>query len=467
MHRLRKIGIIGGGFSGTLTAVHLIEKTVKPIEIFIINKKSTVTKGVAYTTYSEKHLLNVVAVKMSAFTHQPTHFLDWVMKQPEFKNEEREIIATSFLPRNTYSNYLTEIWNHAIVTAQDKKVKIVLIDNYAIDLEVFSTSVKILLDNNDSINVDDCIIATGNQLPRNPSIKNNSFYQHPNYFQNPWTEAAVKNPDNAIAILLIGNGLTMVDTVLGLLEQGYKGIIYSISPNGFNILPHRNFNFHYEKILEDIEVQRISLLDLVKLTNKHIKSLKKHGITAEPVIDALRPHVQRIWENLNPQERTVFMTRLRHLWGVARHRIPLTINDQIQQLRIEGQLQIKSGKIIDINTVENRIKVNYFDKKERKEKAILVGRIINCTGPETDIEKLSTPLLKNCLIKGIIKQDSLKLGINANTQTYQIIDNQGNTHENMYTIGSNLKGMLWESTAVNELRFQSEKLAEVIVSKII
>ena len=50
MHHLRKIGIIGGGFSGTLTAVHLIEKTVKPIEIFIINKKSTVTKGVAYTT---------------------------------------------------------------------------------------------------------------------------------------------------------------------------------------------------------------------------------------------------------------------------------------------------------------------------------------------------------------------------------------------------------------------------------
>lgn len=467
MHRLKKIGIIGGGFSGTLTAVHLIEKTVKPIEIFIINKKSTVTKGVAYTTYSEKHLLNVVAGKMSAYAQQPTHFLDWVMKQPEYKNEDREIIATSFLPRNTYSNYLTEIWNHAIVTAQDKKVKIVLIDNYAIDLEVFSTSVKILLDNNDSINVDDCIIATGNQLPRNPSIKNNSFYQHPKYFQNPWTEAAVKNPDNAIAILLIGNGLTMVDTVLGLLEQGYKGIIYSISPNGFNILPHRDFKFHYEKILEDIEAQKISLLDLVKLTNKHIKSLKKHGITAEPVIDALRPHVQRIWENLNPHERTVFLSRLRHLWGVARHRIPLTINDEIQQLRIEGQLQIKSGKIIDIKTVENKIKVNYFDKKERKEKEILVGRIINCTGPETDIEKLSTPLLKNCLIKGIIKQDSLKLGINANTKTYQIIDHQGNTHENMYTIGSNLKGMLWESTAVNELRFQSEKLAEVIVSKII
>ena len=465
MHRLRKIGIIGGGFSGTLTAVHLIEKTVKPIEIFIINKKSTVTKGVAYTTYSEKHLLNVVALKMSAFTHQPTHFLDWAMKQPEFKNEDREIIATSFLSRNTYSKYLTEIWNRAIVTAREKNVKIELIDNDATDLELSNTKAKILLANNHSLRVDDCIIATGNQLPRNPLIKNNSFFQHPNYFQNPWTAAAVNNPDNRIAILLIGNGLTMVDTVLGLLEQGYKGTIYSISPNGFNVLPHRDFNFHYEKINEDLKVPRISLFELVKLTNKHIKSLKTLGISAEPVIDALRPHVQRIWGNLSPHERAVFMSRLRHLWGVARHRIPLTIHDQIQQLRIEGQLRIKSGKITDFTETENGIKVDYFDKKDLKEKVILVGRIINCTGPETDIEKLSTPFLKNCLLKGIINQDSLKLGINANTETYQTINNQEYTHENIYTIGSNLKGMLWESTAVNELRFQSEKLAEELVNK--
>ena len=159
------------------------------------------------------------------------------------------------------------------------------------------------------------------------------------------------------------------------------------------------------------------------------------------------------------------MSRLRHLWGVARHRIPLTIHDQIQQLRIEGKLRIKSGKITDLTETENGIKVDYFDKKEVKEKVILVGRIINCTGPETDIDKLSTPFLKNCLVKGIINQDNLKLGINADINTYQVLDSQGNKQNNIYTIGSNLKGMLWESTAVNELRFQSEKLAEELVNK--
>jgi len=59
-----------------------------------------------------------------------------------------------------------------------------------------------------------------------------------------------------------------------------------------------------------------------------------------------------------------------------------------------------------------------------------------------------------------LTQDNLKLGIKANTETFQIINSDGKPHTNLYTIGSNLKGELWESTAVNELRGQAEKLAE-------
>ena len=35
-----------------------------------------------------------------------------------------------------------------------------------------------------------------------------------------------------------------------------------------------------------------------------------------------------------------------------------------------------------------------------------------------------------------------------------------------FTIGSNLKGELWESTAVNELRSQAEKIAEKLKSRL-
>lgn len=204
----------------------------------------------------------------------------------------------------------------------------------------------------------------------------------------------------------------------------------------------------------------MTIFELVKLVNKHIKTVREYGVSAEPIIDSLRPQIQKIWKSFSNQEKDLFMSRLRHLWGVARHRIPLHSNDKIQQLRIDGKLHIKSGNIIDIRESNESITVQYFEKKQNELKEINVSRIINCTGPETDLMNLNKSFLKNCLLKGILKQDNLKLGIKADTETFQIINSDGKPHTNLYTIGSNLKGELWESTAVNELREQAEKLAE-------
>ena len=139
----------------------------------------------------------------------------------------------------------------------------------------------------------------------------------------------------------------MVDTILGLQDHKFKGEIYSISPNGFNILPHRHTGLTYQAHLEEIH-DKMSLKELTSVIHKHVKIVRQFGVSAEPIIDALRPHTQRIWRNLTVVEKQFFMSRLRHLFGVARHRIPLHIYDKIQKLRIDGLLHIQSGKIIDI-----------------------------------------------------------------------------------------------------------------------
>lgn len=456
---MKKIGIIGGGFTGTMTAVQLIDKSTEPCEIILINERETLNKGIAYNPYSDKHLLNVIAVKMSAYPDNPDHFLDWIMRRDEFKNKDKTLIANSFLPRQVYGEYLCGIWEGAKKRAELKQIKITTIDSFVVDLDVTESSVSLCLDNNLKLNIHNCVIATGNHLPRNPRIKNMDFYNSPNYFQNPWKVESVKDTNENLPVLIVGNGLTMVDTVLGLLEQGFKGEIYSISPNGFNILPHRHNGLKYSKLVEELH-DDMTIYELVKLVNQHIKTVREYGVSAEPIIDSLRPHTQSIWKSFSDQEKDLFMSRLRHLWGVARHRIPLHSHDKIQQLRIDGKLHINSGKIIDINESNESIIIQYFDKKENEIKEINVSRIINCTGPETDLMSLDKSFLKNCLLKGILTQDKLSLGIKANTESFKIVNSDGKPHPNLFTIGSNLKGELWESTAVNELRGQAEKLAE-------
>jgi uncharacterized NAD(P)/FAD-binding protein YdhS len=154
------------------------------------------------------------------------------------------------------------------------------------------------------------------------------------------------------------------------------------------------------------------------------------------------------------------MSRWRHLWGLARHRIPMHSHDTLQKLKLNNKLIIISGNVKSITELEHCIIVDYIDKKTKTTKSIEVSRIINCSGPETDILKIENSFLKNAVVQQHITQDPLKLGINGNTDTFEVINYKGQPVGHVYTLGSNLKGMLWESTAVNELRTQAENLAQ-------
>jgi uncharacterized NAD(P)/FAD-binding protein YdhS len=461
-----KIAIIGGGFSGTMTGVHLIENVSTPLEIKLINEAEVLNTGIAYNPYSKKALLNVVSSRMSAFAANPDHFLNWLMRQDHFKDKDRLLIANSFLPRYLYGDYLKDIWKNSLKLAEKKKIKVDVICSSVNDLTILNDSIEIELKDKSRLSVDYAILASGNHLPGNPKIQSSFFSSSRNYFQNPWDIRSVSGISSNEPVLIIGNGLTMVDTVIGLLENGFQGKILSISPNGFNILPHRHNGLSYTKLVEEIR-DETSLLELVKLFNKHMKLIREYGLSAEPLIDSLRPLTQTIWKRLTITEKKIFMSRLRHLWGVARHRIPLHIHDKLQQLRIEGRLHIVSGKLIDINETNGTIMATYYDKKEKRAVKLAISRVVNCTGPETDLLKLEDNYLKNALLKGILSQDELKLGINADPDTFQALDSTGHIQSGLYVMGSNLKGLLWESTAVSELRVQAVQIAGEISGKIL
>jgi uncharacterized NAD(P)/FAD-binding protein YdhS len=456
---MKKIGILGAGFTGTMTATQLLRKSGEPIELVVIDELNTGNGGVAFNPYSKIHLLNVIAAKMSAFPDDPDHFLDWVLSQPDYKGKDRTLVANAFLPRALYGKYLNAIWKETIKNASGTH-KIRLIDSLAIDIDVLCDNISLQLKNGEKIDLDYCVIATGNNIPGNPKIRNADFYKSKNYFQNPWQKSSVEVRNNLTKpVLIIGNGLTMVDTVLGLLENDFDKEIYSISPNGFNILPHRHNGVKYTSLVDELP-QNPTLFELVSLIRKHIKSVRQLGISAEPIIDSIRPYTQKIWQNFSTAEKNLFLKRFRHLWGVARHRIPTNIHDKIQQLRIDGKLLIKSGRIIDITESEDGIIVEYYNKKLKVKEKIEVCRVINCTGPESNLENLENTLLSKALSKGTITQDELKLGLRADIESFRVINSNGEVLKNHFVLGSNLKGELWETTAVNELRAQAEKLAE-------
>ncbi len=454
----KRIAIIGAGFSGMMTAVHLIKNRIRG-EIYLFDVNPHLGRGVAYSPYSKKQLLNVVAGKMSAFPDHPNHFVEWVLKQPSHNALDRNMIFNAFLPRDLYGKYLDKIWEAAQQDAVYSGIVIHHIQEKVTQLDYKNNIPFIHTASGFNMKFDACVIATGNQLPGNPSIADDSFYKSKLYFQNPWDIRAVTDLSGD-AVLIIGNGLTMVDTVIGLLEQGFNGKIISLSPNGFNILPHRHNGMVYEQLSKELTGAN-NLKDLVRLVYSHVRLVRTFGLTAEPIIDALRPHAQRLWRQFTLDEKKLFLKKYRHLWGVARHRIPMHIHDKIQRLQIEGKLQILAGKVQDLKDINDGVEV-IFTNKDEQTSHLKVSRVINCTGPESDLDKLEQHFLKTAKEAGILVQDELKLGIQTNVVDFSIINKNGQPQAGLYTLGSNLRGELWESTAVNELRQQAKELASML-----
>jgi uncharacterized NAD(P)/FAD-binding protein YdhS len=90
------VAIAGGGCSGLLVAVHLLKLGYRG-RITIIEPRSKLGRGLAYSTQFDEHLLNVPAGKMSALPDAPDHFLRWLNA-----NGFPSATPATFAPRRVY-----------------------------------------------------------------------------------------------------------------------------------------------------------------------------------------------------------------------------------------------------------------------------------------------------------------------------------------------------------------------------
>ena len=222
----RTIAIIGGGVSGTLTAYHLLRQNADA-RVVVIDPRSKLGLGLAYSTPSLRHLLNVPAGKISALPDEPDHFLNWLRV-----NHGAEAQPTTFAPRAVFGRYI-----HSL--AEDIGLNQVLAS--VVDYRANKTGAILTLDTGRELRADFVVLATGNFDPAAlPGISEEAI-ETGAYCHNAWAPETYGklNPDAPVA--LIGTGLTGVDVVLRLRELCHRGIITAISRHG--VFPNRHADY--------------------------------------------------------------------------------------------------------------------------------------------------------------------------------------------------------------------------------
>ncbi len=446
------IAIIGAGFSGTLLALHLLQHAPPPTRVVLIERNAQFGRGPAYATGNSSHLLNVPAAKMSAFQSRPADFLEWLQGRPDEDCCGIDTEAAGFVPRRMFGRYVRHLLNQQM-KAPERRDQLDLVRGDVTDIAATGGALTLTLDRERTITVDRAVLAIGNFPPAAPQVEDGSFYDSPLYRPDPWAADTLADLDPELPILLIGTGLTTIDTVVSLLDQNHRGPITALSRRG--LLPRR----HAAPVGgAPPEIDRFPTR-----VNQLARCLRENSRAAQGnwrvVIDELRPVTTELWQAMSHHDRRRFLRHLRPWWDVHRHRVADPVAERIEQARASGQLQIRAGRIRQYRLRgHDRVDILYRPRFADALHSITAARVVNCAGPDADYSRIREPLVLSLLARGMVRPDPLCLGLDVTTNC-ALRGADGSISRRLFAVGPVTKGTFWEMTAVPDIRKQAEFLA--------
>lgn len=448
-----KVIVIGGGLSGTLVAMQLAQLS-GGYEVLLIEKNPELLgRGVAYQYDFTHQPLNVVAGGMSLFSDRPLDFVTW-LESNHFKYNHlvEKVSAQAFIPRKIFGDYVLE---NLEKVQQETQGKLQIRIDEAISIFDYGTRKTVVLASGSALHADHVILALGNFPPADLFLPDNPVQQDTRYYGSPWSDKVYSQIKGDEDILLVGSGLTAVDIVLGLILRKFNGTVTMLSRRGRFPLPHDLSHPPFRLPEPEIKHPRKMLLWMRYVIRKN------PNVPWSAVLDGLRPYTKKIWLQWTLNEKKYFLQKIRPYWEIARHRIPANSSNLLNEMINAGQLELKKGYLVDALATNNGIEVRYRAKNEIVKQVF--HKVINCTGPESNYRKVRFPIICDLIGRGKVKTDELGLGIEC-TPEGRIINQHGQIEAGLWCIGPMRKSVLWETTALRELREQALELASLITA---
>ncbi|UVM10360.1 FAD/NAD(P)-binding protein [Pseudomonas protegens] len=451
--------IVGAGLSGTLTAVHLLRSTCENnTRITLLNPTPALGRGLAYRSNDDNLLLNVPAGNMSAFADAPSHFVDFC------RNIDPSINTGSFVSRRLYGRYLEQCLQQA--TAEHPGRLQVLIGE-ALEIQALPADdgFRVRLVSGQYLRAQQVVLAVGHQLPRFPLPL--SPAQRALVIE-AWDFDSMSRLPADAPVLILGSGHTAVDALFHLTQQAQPRTVWMASRHGLIPHPHRpnpnpppGSQFpHY------VGKGPLQMRSLMRQLRQEVQRQISLGRDWRDVLNQLRPHTPRLWQELALGERRRFLRHVVAFWDIHRHRLAPLAADRLQSLLMTGQVHVLAARLLAIrNSNNDGLEIELKPRRQQSSETLKVAAIINCTGPSMAIGSGSHPLLQQLAENKLLTPAPCGLGLLVNDQ-YQLTDTQGLAVQGLWYVGPMLKARDWEAIAVPELRVHTQQLAQELARQL-
>jgi uncharacterized NAD(P)/FAD-binding protein YdhS len=450
------VAIIGGGAAGVLVALHLLKAPGLSLRIAMVEPRSKLGEGAAYSTAYPEHLLNVIAARMSVFDDDPDHFVRYLtVLHGETCADVGTAIAYSFARRLDFACYLRATLEEV---SKETASSLHWLSDEAIDIEGAGPC-AIKLRSGGAIQAQRVVLASGN-FPRALPLPDDKIRGRPR-IDSAWDYDAIRALDPGADICIIGSGLSMVDTVMSLNEVGHNGRITVMSRHGLMPLSHAAHGSQ-QGVVDDL--LGLGLSARIRALRARAKTAMQAGDPWQWTMDRLRPHGQALWRSLSRVDQHRFLRHFARIWDIHRHRIAPIAATRIEALRQSGRLSVRAGRLISINSSGVRSEVHFSPKGGVSPEVLRVDRVINSTGVESNLRRMDSDLLQALQARRMVMSGPHGIGL-ATDDTGALIAADGSVQPGLFTLGASRIGLLWESIAIPELRRQAQDLSRHLLGR--
>jgi len=428
--RIWKVAIVGGGFSGAMLAARLAERDVASV---LIDRSGAFGPGLAYSTPTDEHILNVRANRMSAVEGRPDDFVRWLeAHHPDRADPE------GFAPRRLYGRYLMERLAQ-VEAAYPGRIERVTGEAAVIE----DTMVR--LSDGRIAEADAVVLATGNPAPRTTGADHAG-----RVLSDPWAAGALDRIGDDDDVIIVGSGLTMVDMVLGLEARGWRGRAVAVSRRGLRPRAHGDAHDAPVKPTPELTGGRLSA---------RLAEARRLATTRgwRSVMEGLRPITADLWCEADDAVRARFLRHLRPWWDVHRHRISPRVASRLDALEGDGRLEIVAGRVGPVDTSAVGLALNWTPRGGRRAPPLASAWLIDCSGPGHD--PAADPLFGPLIRSGRARLDAAGLGLDLDAEG-RVIGAGGGTDERLSVLGPPARAAFWETVAVPDIRKRIEALVE-------